>query len=80
MRIRLRIPNTATRSCKNFKTLLLCLFGKETAVAAAAVTAVTGGLKQVKVWTEQVGGVKSNYWSYVRCGICFSVLYKPWCV
>jgi hypothetical protein len=38
------------------------LFGKET----AAATAVTGGLKQAKVWMEQVGGVKLNYWSYMR--------------
>jgi hypothetical protein len=41
------------------------LFGKETAAVAAA-TAVTGGLKQAKVWTEQVGGVKLNNWSYMR--------------
>jgi hypothetical protein len=41
------------------------LFGKETAAVAAA-TSVSAGLKQAKVWTEQVGGVKLNFWSYMR--------------
>jgi hypothetical protein len=43
------------------------LFGKETVVATvAAAMAVTGGQKQAEVWTEQVGGVKLNYWRYMR--------------